>query len=154
MLISLWQPDNATLDSAPFTLKPGEAAILTATGFAKKRTKTTAEEFDSSQVACLHRLIALISPSGVVTDEPSSLCDALSANIYATTIVDTAVRVNGSTLGLSKCNNTLVFALPGTYYFHLNDTTAIGAAQVWLDIVQADKLPAELLKDFTGGCHA
>lgn len=155
MVIPLWQPDNATPDSSVFTIKPGEVAVFTATGFAKKRARTTAEEFDSPQLACLHKLIVLTNPDGEVIDEPSSVCDALSDSVvFTTTVIDEPVRVNCSTVSISKCSNTLLWALPGLYHWHLNDTTAIGAAQIWMEIFQSSELPLGMLADFTGVSHA
>lgn len=158
MLIPMWQDGNNTLDSLVFTLRPGEVALVVATGFAKHRTRTTDTEFDSPQIACLHRII--LEPnltSGVVALEPCSCCDfAYEFNPRAELVVvyDEPVYVNGRVFGLSKCDNTQVLALPGTYYFHLNDTTAIGNAQIWIDVFKPGTLPLNLLSGFTGVCHA
>lgn len=151
MLIPMWQPTNDTPDSLVFTLRTGEVALLVATGFAKKRTKTTATEFDSAQLACLHRLIFEHNPDNIIALEPCTCCDFMyEFNSRSSVVYDEPVRVNGKTLGLSKCDNTMLLALPGSYYFHLNDTTAIGKAQVWIDVYKSGELPLELLGEYTG----
>lgn len=154
MLVSLWQSDNDTPDSSVFTVRPGNAAILVATGFALKRTRTDPAEMESPQFACLHHLLFVDKNSRILALEPCSACDYVY-DIIATDVsaYDEPVYVNGQPWGLSKCNNTMLWALPGTYYLHLNDTTGIGKAQVWIEIIGIEKLPLSVLGDFTGVCH-
>lgn len=154
-MIPLWEDGNNTPDSFVFTLKAGEVALLTASGFAARRVKTSASEMDGPQMACLRRLIFDCIPGEVVALEPCSYCDFMFAQGDMTKSIacDEAVNVNGNALGLSLCNNTLLLALPGSYYFHLNDTTAIGQAQIWIEKYKADELPSALFEQFTGECH-
>lgn len=155
MLVPIWQDDNDTPDSLVFSLQPGDVALLVATGFARKRTRTDAVEMDSPQFACLHRLIFDDRKGHVTALEPTSYCDYLYDVIAIDRIIyDEPVYVHGCGVGLSKCSNTMLWALPGIYYFHLNDTTAIGKAQVWVDVYKADKLPIHMLGDFIGVSHA
>lgn len=155
MLVPLWQSDNHTPDSLVFTLRKREVALLVAKGFARKRTRTTQEEMDSPQFACLHHLIVEQGEDHSLALEPCTCCDYVY-DITATDaiIYDEPVYLHGHPIGLSKCNNIMLWALPGTYYFHLNDTTAIGTAQVWIDVFKSGELPSNLLGDFTGVCHA
>lgn len=155
MLIPMWQPTNNTPDSLVFTLRNNEVAMLIATGFAKKRARTTYSEFDSPQFACLHRLVFEYNPKKPVVLEPCTCCDYMfEFSDEWSTVYDEPVYVNGCSMGLSKCNNTMVLALPGSYYFHLNDTTAIGKAQVWIEVFKSEELPLDLLGDLTGVRHA
>ena len=155
MLVPLWQPDNDSPDSLVFSLQAGEVALFAATGFARKRTRTDPVEMDSPQFACLHRLIFDDSKERVLALEPSSYCDYLYEIAASDRIIyDEPVYVHGCICGLSKCSNTMLWAVPGIYYFHLNDTTSIGKAQVWVEIFKADKLPIHLLGDFIGVSHA
>lgn len=155
MLIPMWQPANDTPDSLVFTLRTGEVALLVAEGFARKRTRTTSTEMDSPQFACLHQLIFEYSNDVALALEPCTCCDYMyDINVTDATIHDVPVYLNGHPVGLSKCNNTILWALPGSYYFHLNDTTAIGTAQVWIDVFKAEELPLSMLGAFTGVCHA
>lgn len=152
MLIPMWQPKNDTLDSLVFTLNAGEVALLVATGFDKHRTRTTDSEFTSLQQACLHRLIFECNPIPSVMLEPCSCCDymyELTGNKLSV-VYDEPVMRNGCFISLSKCNNTMLLALPGSYYFHLNDTTAIGKAQIWIDVFKSDVLPLNLLSAYMG----
>lgn len=154
MLVPMWQADNDTPDSQVFSIQPGEVALLVATGFARKRTRISQTEMDSAQFACLHRLIFADGKSTTIALEPCNYCDYMYAVVANTAVYDEPVSVNGRTVGLSRCDNTMLWALPGIYYLHLNDTTGIGKAQVWIDVFNADKLPLNLLGDFTGVCHA
>lgn len=151
----MWQPTNDTPDSLAFTVRIGETALLVASGFKRLRTCTSATEMQSKQFACLHRLIFEYSAERPVALEPCTCCDYMyEHSSFSSIIYDEPVMVNGKFLGLSKCDNTMLLALPGTYYFHLNDTTAIGTAQVWIEIYKTEELPLALLGDFTGVCHA
>lgn len=154
MLVPLWQSDNDTPDSSVFTIRSGDMALLVATGFAPKRTRTGPAEMESPQFACLHQLIFADSNSRTIALEPCSACDYVY-DIAASDIAayDEPVYVNGQPWGLSKCNNTMLWALPGTYYLHLNDTTGIGKAQVWVEAFPVGKLPLGMLGDFIGVCH-
>lgn len=155
MLIPMWQSTNNTPDSLVFTLHTGEVALLEATGFSRKRTRTTQSEMESPQFACLHRLIFEYDSGSSIALEPCTCCDYMyEIGSTNTKIYDEPVYLHGKPLGLSKCNNTMVWALPGSYYFHLNDTTGIGQAQVWIDVFKSEELPLGLLGDFTGVCHA
>lgn len=151
MLIPMWQSTNDTPDSLVFTLRTGEVALLVATGFALKRTRTTQTEMESPQFACLHQLIFEYNKDHALALEPCTCCDYMyDINVTDATIYDEPVYVRGCPVGLSKRNNTMLWALPGSYYFHLNDTTGIGTAQVWIDVFKSEELPLNLLGDFTG----
>lgn len=155
MLIPMWQPTNDTPDSLVFTLRANEVALLVATGFARYRTRTTVTEMRSPQFACLHRLIFEYNADTPVALEPCTCCDFLYEHNPEWAIVfDEPVQLNGCVLGLSKCHNTMLLGVPGSYYFHLNDTTAIGRAQVWIDVFKSDELPLQLLGEYMGGRHA
>lgn len=154
MLIPLWQSTNHTANSLAFTLCANEVALFVAMGFESSRTKTTASEMRSPQKACLHRIIVEYNPEQPTALEPCNSCEFMyEYHPTKSTVYDEPVRVNGCVFSLSKCNNTMLLALPGTYYFHLNDTTAIGQVQIWVEIYKVDELPLALLGDYLGGCH-
>lgn len=154
-MIPLWQNGNETQDSPIFTIDVGKVAVLFATGFAAKRVRVSETELDGPQFACLRRVIFDCAPGVVVALEPCSYCDYLyeQGSLTKSIICDEGVYVNGNALGLSKCNNLMVLGLPGSYYFHLNDTTAIGKAQIWVEMYNIADLPASLITQFTGECH-
>lgn len=134
-----------------FTISAGEIALFTASGFAAERVRVSASEMVSPQVACLHRIGIDYAEGQPLTMEPSSSCDfAVVNSLVQSVIYDEPVYANGCTVGVSKCKNILLFGLPGTYYFHLNDTTAIGKAQVWLEVLKSKDLPLRLLDSFMG----
>lgn len=106
-------------------------------------------------MVCLHRLIFEYNPAKPIALEPCTCCDFMfEFSDSWSTVYDEPVRINGKPVALTKCNNTMLLSLPGTYYFHLNDTTAIGQAQVWIDIYKKEELPLELLGEYTGVSNA
>ena len=42
------------------------------------------------------------------------------------------------------CCNIGIIGVPGTYRLELNDTTAIGVAQVYAELIQVNKLPVQI----------
>lgn len=154
-MIPLWQDGNNTTDSLVFTLKAGEVALLVATGFEAKRVKTSASELDGPQFACLRRLIFDCEPGVIVALEPCSYCDFMfeQGSMTKSIACDQGVYVNGNALGLSKCNNTMLLTVPGSYYFHLNDDTAIGQAQIWIEKYNVEDFPSPTFAQYSGECH-
>lgn len=148
-MIPLWLPDNETQDSSVFKVQPGNTAVLVATGFERFRTNTDAKEFRSPQLACLHRLIFDYEQVGVGALEPRTACECVYE--FTQTIInvtDEVMRRSGCLVSIGGCDTTGLVALPGIYYLHLNDATAIGAAQVWLELIKNENLPLPLLKEY------
>lgn len=147
----LWIEDNPTVDSAPFVVKPGEAALVVATGLLAHRVRVSQEEFDEPQVACLSRLIS--SPVGVVKRVDVSPCPKCTGMFdFASTggfpLVEVPVMVGGCRWTISACNNFRIIAIPGTYRFHLNDETAVGEAQIYVDIYKLEQLAPNIKPEF------
>lgn len=147
-MIPLWLPSNETQDSSVFKVCPGTVALLVATGFERFRTRTEAKEFESPQLACIHRLIFDYETVAVGALEPRSACDYLYEITQTLTHVTDEVVWNKRCMwSIGGCDNTKIIAVPGTYYLHLNDASAIGQAQVWIDVYKTADMPIELLKD-------
>lgn len=149
MLVPLWLPDNETQDSSVFKVLDGYTALLVATGFERFRVNTETKEFRSPQLACLHRLIFLVDQVNVGALEPRTACDYLyevTQNI--TNVTDEVMYRSDCMLTLGGCDTVGVLPIPGTYYFHLNDATAIGTAQIWIELYRNDNLPQSLLTGY------
>lgn len=141
-MIPLWLPENETQDSSVFTLTPGKVALLFATGFERYKVRTDSAEARSPQSACLHRLIFECERVPVGALAPCSVCDYLF-NFTRTVCnyTDGPVWTGDCVWSLRACDNTKLIGLPGVYYLHLNDETAVGTAQVWIEMYRADQLP-------------
>ena len=51
------------------------------------------------------------------------------------------MRMNGCTFEISKCNNTMLLNIPGSYRFVMNDATAIGNARIYLRVFTKEEFP-------------
>ena len=65
-------------------------------------------------------------------------------NTCAEEISDQFVQTNNGVWSLSMCCNIGIIGVPGTYRLELNDTTAIGVAQVYAELIQVNKLPVQI----------
>lgn len=149
MLIPLWLPDNETQDSSVFKVLAGHTALLIATGFERFRVNTDAKEFRSPQLACLHQVIFDYDQVGVGALEPRTVCDCVyEFTRTVVNITDVLMQRNGCALSLGSCTSFALLSLPGSYYFHLNDETAVGTAQVWVDFHKNENLPQSLLTGY------
>lgn len=146
----LWTDDNHTADSAAFTVRPGEAALVVATGLLPQRVKTDAKEFDSPQLACLSRLIP-IAETTIRTTVVSPCPQCASSQAYErieSSTVEVPVLIDGCRWQIDACNNIRILALPGTYRFHLNDETAVGEAQIYVEIYKLEQLAPNIKPEF------
>lgn len=138
--IALWQNTNKTLYSDIFTITPGTAGVLFATGFERERVRVTNSEFVSPQAACVQRLIHVSEASRTLTN----LCEQAAAISDAEVAGNELVQVCNSCWLLTQDNNLRIIGVPGTYRLELNDATAIGVIQVYLDIYPVSNLPLQI----------
>lgn len=146
----LWPADNHTVDSDIFIVRPGEAALLVAAGLLAQRVRTSEKDFNEPQYACLSRIV---STAGVVVARTvTSPCPACSGSLeYASSpsaLVEVPVMVDGCPWVISACNNFRILAIPGTYRLHLNDETAVGESQVYVDIYKLEQLAPNIKPEF------
>lgn len=145
----LWLPTNDTQDSAVFQILPGAVALLVATGFERWRKPTSSREVKAAQKACLRRLFVDYSEEFVGALEPVGSCQFLYEITRTNThITEVPVASHGCPWVISGCDNHKLLALPGAYYLRLNDETAVGTAQVWVEMFKISDLPLELLQGF------
>lgn len=146
----LWPEDNHTVDSEIFHVRPGEAALLVAAGLLAHRVRASQEEFDEPQSACLSRLVS--SDGTVVKRTVTSPCPQCTGVLeYSSTAgssIEVPVMVNGCRWTISACNNFRILAVPGAYRLHLNDETAIGKAQIYVDIFKLEQLAPNIKPEF------
>ena len=147
MMYPLWSETNTTMFSSVFDVPPGKVAILFASGLKAEKVRVCPGEFKGKQTVCVRRLLYNFEPA----DYKEYLVDGLPCgaifdidNVKAVNIVDELVHTCGLPWQMTVCRNVAVLGLPGTYRLELNDATAVGEAQVYVELVDADKLPPQI----------
>ena len=140
MMTPLWQPGNQTMDSAVFRVIGGQGIVLFATGFKRHKHRVSANDAQVPQMACVNRLLFEASETRPLR---TCGCDYVFdlAGIRLETIVDEPIISGTCGWSLSACDNMRILAIPGYYRLHLNDSTAIGEAQVYAESYSLKSLP-------------
>lgn len=139
----LWGPKNLTQHSSVFHIRPGEVAMLVASGMEKYKFRAENEP-QTRQTFCILRVLAdydTVQPAGITA---GSYCDP----VFDMTTVQSDVIYVSTGWKLTCGDNTRFIGLPGSYQLELNDATAIGTAQVWLDILPMEKIPPQVAGAF------
>lgn len=138
----LWSPQNKTLYSSAFSVAPGYVGLLFATGLELYKVRTSASEIVGPQTVCVRRL--LFGFDGY-KPEPD-LCGWIfnMDNVQVETLVDSLVHVCGLPWQLTACRNIGIIGVPGNYRLELNDSTAIGTAQVYAEIYNIESIPLQV----------
>lgn len=142
-MIPLWGPKNLTQQSTVFHVRPGQVAMLVASGMTKYKFQGAGES-RQRQTFCVYRVLAdydIMQPAGVTA---GSFCDQVFD--MATVPADVVYVPTG--WQLTCLANTKIIGLPGSYQLELNDATAIGTAQVWLEILPMEKIPPQMADAF------
>lgn len=142
-LYPLWKNTNKTEFSSVFSVPPGQVCVLFASGLQKYKYRVDASEVQVPQVFCVRRLLHNFTfpvdkanlPCGWIFDTEKSGADE---------IIDEIVRSCSDPWQLSMCSNLRVIGVPGTYRLELNDTTAIGKAQVFAELYNAKTFPMQV----------
>ena len=141
MYVGLWSAENSTMYSDIFSIAPGKVCVLHATGLEKEKVRVTDTEFKTCQTVCVRRILHMAE--GIVT--PTSVfADWVVSGVNVSKIVDDVVQWNNSCWILSHANNLRIIGIPGTYRLELNDATAIGVAQVYAELYDANQLPSQV----------
>lgn len=132
--IPLWDDANNTLYSSHFFVKPGWSAVLFAANLSEEKVRKSAAEFKGPQMVCVEKLIY-----DCKHPEPKDGCcgicshvrdvEAPQAELQAVDYVETC----SLPWSLEPCRNLGVIGIPGIYRLRLNDATAIGTAQVYVE---------------------
>lgn len=141
-MYALWKPTNRTVHSSVFFVPPGQCCLLYATGLAAERYRASAEEFAAPQCVCVKRLIYEFKSPTLVNLQCNWIFDI--DNTCAEEISDQFIQTNNGTWSLSMCSNIGIIGIPGSYRLELNDSTAVGVAQVYAELIQVDKLPVQI----------
>lgn len=137
--IPIFDENSVEIQSGVFVINPGEVAILRAFGFADYADRVDTSTTRVSQSACLEMLLFKENPL-----PRSSGCqgDFIDWNDFiGLPLAAEKVRVGGCAISISKCHNLLLFNVPGTYRFTMNDDTAVGEARIYLQIISKTEYP-------------
>lgn len=143
----LWSETNTSLYSSVFTVPAGKVAILFATGLLPEKVKVCATDFKTKQTVCVRRLLYNFEPQEYAEYMVDGLpCGAIFdiSTVKEVNIVDEIVRTCGLPWQMTMCRNVALLGVPGTYRLQLNDATAIGEAQVYIELIDGDKIPVQI----------
>ena len=143
--IPLWSDANDTLVSSAFYVIPGWSAVLFAAGLLEDKVRKSAAEFKGAQMACVERLIyecespELVPMCGVCNQNSYEIRPA-SAELKALDYVETC----SLPWTLEPCRNLGIIGIPGVYRIRLNDATAIGTAQVYVEFYKHESIAPQV----------
>lgn len=140
----LWSEINRTMYSSIFNVPPGKVCVLFASKLKREKYRVDNSEFASPQTVCVRRLVHNFDQVKFTRRSDCGCCDwifdvdAYSADMVADEVVDT-----GCCWSLTREKNLGIIAVPGTYRLEINDSTAIGEAQVYADLYDAKNFPTQ-----------
>lgn len=122
-----------------FVVLPREIAILRAFGFQDFVDRVDSSTARTEQSACLEMLLFKETP---LPRKESGCGGIIDFNKYRGKLMAAEqVRIDGCSVGISKCNNLILWNIPGSYRFIMNDKTAVGEARIYLQIISKDEFP-------------
>lgn len=136
--IPLLTEKSASLESAIFTVHPGNMAYIQAFGFSDFKERVDATELREEQIAQLDMLIFRETKKNMEEDGP---CHIERYGASSEVIAREPMYLDGRCFFLSKCNNILLINIPGTYVFTLNDPAAVGHVRIFLRTISKDEFP-------------
>lgn len=147
MRYPLWPKGVTTLESALFVVPAGGAVVLTAVGFEQYKTQESGEA-KTEQQACVQRVLHEFTPDALrCCDGPCEWIYVLSRPM-AREISSEVVSIGGCGWSLSMCDNLRILGIPGTYRLELNDSAALGVAQVYAELYNIDQIAPQVVGPF------
>lgn len=143
--IPLWDDVNDTLYSSAFYVGPGWSAVLFAAGLSEEKVRKSAAEFKGPQMACIERLVyecespEIVSACGVCGQNSYEVRPAV-AELKALDSVETC----SLPWTLEPCRNIGIIGIPGVYRVRLNDATAVGTAQVYVEFYKHEAIAPQV----------
>lgn len=143
MRFALWSADNTTLTSSLFYVPPRKCVLLSAVNFAEFKFSQESS-FRTKQCVCVERLLYDLLPEQLGI--PKCGCDWVFEPVrpLAAEVGVLSASTNGCFWTLDSCDNLRIIGLPGTYRLRLNDSTAIGTAQVFAEQFDYAQLPPQI----------
>lgn len=146
----LFDERSTKLESRYFRVFPGEVAVIQAFGFAEYKTPVPGE-FKAHQAVCLEQVLFKVEP---LPEKPCGTCGGGIIDITkhkGEVLAYETVRSNGCGVSMDLCNNILLWNIPGSYRFVLNDQSAIGQVRIYLRIITKDEFPWNIAPIHVGG---
>ena len=138
--VPLFSENSVTVESPFFHIFPGEIAQIQGFGFAGHKDRYDAGLLQVPQVACLESL--LFKETFHPVRDGANNSPIMDLGQYkAELLARETMRRNDCTFSISKCNNTMLLNIPGSYCFTMNDVTALGNAHLYLRIFTKDEFP-------------
>lgn len=140
----LWSATNNTLYSSLINVPPGAVAVLFATGLQSEAYRST-DSIKRPQIVCVQRVLFGFDTPSTPGFTP---CVYDVDMLRGKEIVAEFVMTCGKPWQMSKKRNIAVIPLPGIYRLQLNDSTAIGEAQVYVELYSVNDIPPQSLSLF------
>ncbi len=142
MLKPLWEQSNTSLFSSVFNVPPGQVCILFADGLELWKVRSDASEVVVPQTICVRKM--LHSFDGIKPDIDRCGWVFSVDSVRTNKIVDSLVQTCGLPWQLTACRNIGIIGVPGHYRLELNDSTAIGTAQVYAELYDTKSIPLQV----------
>lgn len=142
----LWSPENRTRFSSVFCVPPRQVCVLHAVGFEKFAYRADATAFQTSQVACVRRVLYGFDTASFADAKESQSCGFVFdiTESRADKISDLVVTTCNGSWQIGMCRNLAIIGVPGSYRLELNDATAVGVANVYAELVHVDAMPVQV----------
>lgn len=142
MLKALWEQSNTSLYSSVFNVPPAQVCVLFANGLEPWKVRADAAEVMVPQSVCVRRL--LHGFEGIKPDKDQCGWIFNMDSVRADKLVDLLVQTCGLSWQLTACRNIGIVGVPGHYRLELNDSTAVGTAQVYAELYDAKSIPLQV----------
>lgn len=141
---ALWEVNNLTTLSSVFYVPVGQVALIMVSGLAAERVRKCAKQRVRPQAMCVRRIIYGFDK---MPQQPDLSCGRVfdMNEVKVTTLVDDFVRTCGcGGWTLTSCKNLGIIGIPGAYRLELNDSTAVGTAQAYVEFIGVHKVPMQV----------
>lgn len=138
----LWMPTNKTLYSSVFCVQPQHVCVLFADGLEEWKVRVDSSIRVPQSVFIRRVLHDYDKIKAREALRPEWIFDI--SKVRADKIVDACVRTCGVPWDLQKCKNLGIIGVPGSYRLELNDSTAIGVAQVYAEMYNVTDFPEQV----------
>lgn len=152
MMFPLWAPDNKTVFSSLFHVPEGFCCVLTADGFSEAAYRSSSIVPKVAQLACVRRVLYSFDKDAAFARMSATVSASLRdtwiydiSQLSAEEVSNVAVTSCCESWAVGMNDNLRVIPLPGTYCMMLNDSTAIGTAQVFAELLSNESIKSGAL---------
>ena len=138
--VPLFDETSLGVDGNIFVLAPSQVAIIRAFGFEYYADRVDNTEARKPQSACMEMILFKEGNKLPGTSECGGYIIDLKRYVGEVMAIE-QVRINNCSIGINKCNNLLLWNVPGAYRFVMNDQTAIGEARIYVQFITKTEFP-------------